>query len=162
MVPQANFAAGDLRQDLQKTCGLEPEYFDAVVLVEVYEHIPPQDCPLVLENLRALLCSQGTLIVSVPTEALPPSNLHYRHFGPGQCEDELAQAGFVVDKVVGQHDLSLLGKWLFSQGLDRLLNNGLLEPVILTRLRRKLFMRFCNRTDPSGPCGRYILIAHKA
>ena len=51
LVPDGIFFVADLREDLTVGNLLREEEFDAVVLVEVYEHIPPEDCPRVLENL---------------------------------------------------------------------------------------------------------------
>jgi len=163
LVPQGRFMQADLRQSgLAAEKGLKPGSFDAVVLVEVYEHIPPADCPQVLANLHSLLKPGGAFIISVPTTRLPLSKLHYRHFSKGECEAELRQAGFSPNKVIGQHNLSAYGRWLTSKGMDRFLNNGILEPVILSRIRRKLYMRHLNRTDPNEPCGRFIVVANKA
>lgn len=161
LVPQGRFMQADLRHDLVAEKGLAPESFDAVVLVEVYEHIPPEDCPRVLANLRRVLKPGGRLIISVPTTRLPLSKLHYRHFEPGQCEAEIAAAGFKPKKVIGQYRLSAFGRWLMSDGLERLLSNGVLEPVLLKRLRRRLYLRHCNRVPAGLPCGRYIIVAHK-
>lgn len=118
MVPEGTFFAGDLRKDLIAAYGLRPGQFDAVVMVEVYEHIPPEDCAIVLANVRDVLCQGGLLLVSVPSKRLPPSNLHYRHFNRGELEEELAAAGFTVQKVIRQHRLDRVTDWALSDQVE--------------------------------------------
>jgi SAM-dependent methyltransferase len=161
LVPQADFLPADLREDLLELPGLAPDSFDAAVLVEVYEHLPPADCPLVLANLHRLLKPGGLLIVSVPTKLLPPSKLHYRHFDRGEAEGELEQAGFRILKVIGQHRLDALGRLVLHRGWDYLLHNGVLELAALGPIRKKIFMRHGNRVPEGLPCGRYILVSRK-
>jgi 2-polyprenyl-3-methyl-5-hydroxy-6-metoxy-1,4-benzoquinol methylase len=161
MVPAGDFRSGDLRRDLVADYGFAPGSFDAVVLIEVYEHIPPEDCPAVLANVMNLLKPGGTFLVSVPTKLVPMSNLHYRHFDPGELERELQAAGLAVEKVLGQHRVGGWADLLMGDALDNLLNNGWLQPVILKRLRRKLYQSRCNRVSPAEPCGRFIALARK-
>lgn len=162
LVPDGRFMQADLRQDLVADKGLNEASFDAAILVEVYEHIPPQDCPLVLANVVRLLKPGGVFIVSAPTKLVPMSNLHYRHFDPGELEAELNAAGLTPYATLGQHRLGGFCGFLASPGLDRWLNNGVLEPVILKRLRRKLYDRHCNRAAAGQACGRYIVAARRA
>jgi SAM-dependent methyltransferase len=161
LVPKGKFLSGDLRRDLAAEQGLAPGSFQAVVLIEVYEHIPPQDCPAVLANLSALLAPDGLLLISAPSKLLPLSNLHYRHFDPGQLEEELRAAGFSVQGTMGQHRQGGWAAWLMGDALDNLLNNRWLQPVILKRLRRWMYQRYLNRLPAGAPCGRFIVAAHK-
>jgi 2-polyprenyl-3-methyl-5-hydroxy-6-metoxy-1,4-benzoquinol methylase len=162
LVPQGRFFQADLGGDIDAIECLAPDSFDAAVLVEVYEHIPPEKCARALANLRHLIKPGGRLIISVPTIQLPMSKLHYRHFKAGQCEAELCKAGFELNKVIGQHALSAYSRWLLSNFVERSINNGVLEPVVLNRIRQRIYMRNFNRVDPEQPCGRFIIVAHKA
>jgi SAM-dependent methyltransferase len=159
LVTDGTFLAGDLREDLTLNCGLEERQFDAVVMIEVYEHIPPKDCPVVLENLAHLLRSGGKLIISVPSKSLPLSKLHYRHFERQEFERELEMAGFGVQEIICQHRIDRLTRWLLSDRIDGLLNNRWLQPVFLKRWRRRLYMRYSNVVSNGTDCGRFIAIA---
>jgi SAM-dependent methyltransferase len=153
LVPQADFLRADLGDDLLELPGLAPDSFDAAVLVEVYEHLPPRDCPQVLANLHRLLKPGGLLIVSVPTKLLPPSKLHYRHFDRGEAEGELEQAGFRILKVIGQHRLDALGRLVLHRGWDYLLHNGVLELAALGPIRKKSSCATATACPKACPAG---------
>ena len=89
------------------------------------------------------------------------SKLHYRHFEEAAFREELEAAGFEVDRVLRQHRLGGFAEKLLSPKLDRVIENGWLEPTFLKRLRRKLYMRFANGVDPQRPCGRYLAVCRK-
>lgn len=159
MVPEGMFFVADLRDDLVANYGLNKSQFDAVVMVEVYEHIPPEDCTVVLANIYNILRPGGTLIISVPSKLLPVSKLHYRHFDRGEFERELEIAGFHVRKMIYQHHISYFTRWLLSDKVDRFLNNSWFQPIFLKRLRRYLYMRYANVVKGELHCGRFIAVA---
>ncbi len=159
MVPQAQFFVGDLRQPLRPQHPSMAQPFDVVVMVEVYEHIPPPDCPAVLHNLRQVMRPDGTLIISVPSRQVAMSNLHYRHFDEPLIRAELAAAGFVLQTMLYQHKLSWLTKLLLSDRTEAVLDNGWLQPVFLKRLRQVVYMKYLNVSPQPTACGRYIAIA---
>ena len=159
LVPEGEFFVADLRHDLVATYGLQEEQFQAVVMVEVYEHIPPEDCLTVLANIRQVLRVGGTLIVSVPSLKLPMSQLHYRHFDEDQIRDEITKSGFSVQKTIYQHGQDFLTHLLLSDIVEGVLNNKWLQPVFLKRLRRHWYMKYGNIARHSQQCGRYIIIA---
>ena len=161
LVPDGAFFVGDLRKNLQDSYGLVKNKFDAVVMVEVYEHIPPEDCPDVLVNVRGVLKPGGTLIISVPSKLLPPSKLHYRHFERSEFEQELQAAGFCIRKMVCQHRLNSFSNWLLGDRVENFLFNQWLQPVFLKRWRRRIYMRYLNFVGENMPCGRYIAIVEK-
>jgi SAM-dependent methyltransferase len=70
--------------------------FDALLLVEVLEHIPDGAVVPFLEHLRARVAPGGVLIVSVPSANVPVNPKHYRHYDPPSLEDALARGGFEV------------------------------------------------------------------
>ena len=55
LVPEGRFLVGDLSNDLIAHYGMKAGQFDTVLLIEVYEHLPPEVCPNVLTNLRRVL-----------------------------------------------------------------------------------------------------------
>lgn len=163
LVPEGKFLVGDLRQNLVLKYGLRERQFDVVTMIEVYEHIPPEDCPTVLANIRQVLQPGGILIVSVPSSSsLTVSELHYRHFSQNELEQELATAGFRVRKTVRQHRVSRLTNWLLSDKVEGILNNSWLQPVVLKRLRRYWYMKFANVVSKERECQRFITIAELA
>jgi 2-polyprenyl-3-methyl-5-hydroxy-6-metoxy-1,4-benzoquinol methylase len=159
MVPEATFFTGDLRKDLTKYYDLHAAQFDAVTMVEVYEHIPPDDCPAVLANLHTVLRPGGRIIISVPSNLLPPSDLHYRHFSQDEFKREIAAAGFRIKKIIFQHSMGRLINWLLSDAVERILNNQWLQPVVIKRLIRSLYMNYANVVSAGDRCGRYIAVA---
>ena len=162
MVPEGKFFVADLRDDLVENFGLNKGQFDAVVMVEVYEHIPPEDCAVVLANVYNILRMEGTLIISVPSKLLPPSKLHYRHFDRGEFEQELEVAGFQIRKMIYQHHMGDFTSWLLSDKIERFLNNNWIQPIFLKRLRRYLYMRYSNVVKNERHCGRFIAVATRS
>jgi 2-polyprenyl-3-methyl-5-hydroxy-6-metoxy-1,4-benzoquinol methylase len=162
MVPQASFIAGDLRKDLIAEYGLPRDHFDAVVMVEVYEHIPPEDCSGALSNVYGVLRPGGMIIISVPSKRLPPSALHYRHFHQHEFEREIEEAGFEIERVIYQHRLGRLTDWLLSQRVEGFLNNRWLRAICLKRLRRRLYMRYSNVVKDGSKTGRFIAVARRS
>jgi 2-polyprenyl-3-methyl-5-hydroxy-6-metoxy-1,4-benzoquinol methylase len=159
MVPEATFFSGDLRKDLTVHYQLQPAQFDAVTLLEVYEHIPPDDCPTVLANLHTVLRPGGRIIISVPSNLLPPSDLHYRHFSQDEFRREIEAAGFKIKKIIFQHSMGRFINWLLGDSVERILNNQWLQPVVIKRLIRSLYMNYANVTSAGDRCGRYIAVA---
>jgi 2-polyprenyl-3-methyl-5-hydroxy-6-metoxy-1,4-benzoquinol methylase len=160
LVPEGRFFQADLRQPIDPA-KLQPAAFDAAVMMEVYEHIPPEDCPAVLHNIHTLLKENGRFIISVPTHLQPPSQLHYRHFNPADLQAELTAAGFTIHTMFGQNRLSTFTKLFMSDQMERLLDNQWLQPVFLKRLRKVWYVRFANRA-PLDQSQRIIAIAQKS
>lgn len=76
------------------------EEFDIAILMEVLEHIPPDNIPIAISELWQALKTKGRLLVSVPTTNLPPSEKHYRHFTIESLEN-LFTPMFQITKIVG-------------------------------------------------------------
>lgn len=79
MVPDARFHCGDVTDiEFSKKFGRP---FDAAILVEVIEHIRPDECAGALATIRDLLRPGGTLVLTTPSTNTPNTNpAHYRHF----------------------------------------------------------------------------------
>jgi SAM-dependent methyltransferase len=160
-VPQGSFFVADLSSDLRHQSPKDLPTFDAVTLIDVYEHIPSKACPTVLNNLRSLIREDGILILSVPSAYQAVDEEHERHFTLNVVKDELEACGWRAETVLYQHRLGLLTKLLFSRTLDRFLNNYWIQPLILKRLRRKMFQWFCNRVPDGKAYGRLLVRARK-
>ena len=85
------------RLDITEPHDLPPS--DTAILMEVFEHIPPEDCRDFLEGLRKLLQPGGTLLLTVPHVNQPLEPKHYRHFTEETIRNALSDF-FVVKEVV--------------------------------------------------------------
>ena len=92
--PGITFVAADLK-DLHL-----PASYDAIVLIEVLEHFPPQDVQLILRNLALHLKPEGQLIVTVPSVNLPVSPKHYQHFNEMNLHQTL-EGHFIIREITG-------------------------------------------------------------
>jgi len=161
LVPEARFFVADLRKSLLATLRVGQGHFDAVLMVEVYEHIAPNYCPDVLGNIFTVLRPGGTFIITVPSKHLPPSNLHYRHFHWDEFKKELEVAGFRINRLICQHRIDRMTGWLLCDTVERFLNNRWLQPVFLKRLRRRFYMKYANVVNDQRRCGRFIAVAER-
>lgn len=92
MAPSGRFHCGDVRD--QAFLESFPQKFDAVVLVEVIEHIPPADTVEALQNVISRLREDGTFVLTTPHVNFPNNNpQHYRHFTPELLGDILEKVG---------------------------------------------------------------------
>ncbi|MEM1510032.1 MAG: class I SAM-dependent methyltransferase [Thermofilaceae archaeon] len=95
--PKAKFFHQDLRS-LRL-----PYKFDAIVLLEVLEHIPPSDVSIVLKNLHDVLKDTGVLIISVPTTNAAVPLKHYQHFTKSTLTELLRKNNFKVREIIGYY-----------------------------------------------------------
>ncbi|MBT3407297.1 class I SAM-dependent methyltransferase [Candidatus Woesearchaeota archaeon] len=54
--------------------------FDAIILLDVLEHLYPKEIPKVLKIIKENLTEKGKLIITVPTKNLELHKKHYQHF----------------------------------------------------------------------------------
>jgi len=107
--------------------------FDVVTLIEVAEHIPP-------DNLHKFICCVieymrpgGYLICTVPSINIPIPKKHYQHFSSQMMIDVVAKAGLEVI-----HSEMIDGTSFFFRMLKRLFFNKLFY-VSSSRLHNYLF-----------------------
>lgn len=74
------------------------ETFDAFTLIEVLEHIPPEEIPSFLATLQKSLGAGGKGIITVPSVAVPVNRKHYQHFSEESLKKTLAPY-FTVESV---------------------------------------------------------------
>lgn len=92
MVTKAKFFCCDVRDEQFRSAF--PELFDAVVFIEVIEHIPPDDCVEALQNIASYVKPGGVLVLTTPSTNIPNNNPHhYRHFTEPILRDLVSQAG---------------------------------------------------------------------
>ncbi|KKQ42348.1 MAG: Methyltransferase type 12 [Microgenomates group bacterium GW2011_GWC1_37_8] len=56
------------------------EEYDAALLIEVLEHLPPKDTRKFLFNLHHSLSSKSSVLVTVPHSNIPVQSKHFTHF----------------------------------------------------------------------------------
>lgn len=86
---------------------------DAAVLMEVLEHIPPDQCAAFVAGLRRRMRPDAPLLVTVPHRNKPVEYKHFRHFDIASATAELAPH-FTVEEAVpferrGWHRKLVLG-----------------------------------------------------
>lgn len=148
LVPQAQFTSADLRE-----LPYEDGMFDLVYLIETLEHIPPEVVPDILNELSRVLKPKGKLVVTVPSDHLPPGPKHYQHFSPTSLRKALSSA-FSVDEMMGQdrttfHPFKLL--YAFA-------DNKLFEIRPLKRwYNRTIWPKYFNRTEADSRVARRLI-----
>ena len=101
--PEWTFHAGTLTPLITTHAGV----FDQIVLIEVLEHIPPDEVSAVLRQVSQLLKTDGRLIVTVPSTLVNVSAKHYQHFDSRSLRDVL-DTTFDVENVVG---MNVASRW---------------------------------------------------
>jgi 2-polyprenyl-3-methyl-5-hydroxy-6-metoxy-1,4-benzoquinol methylase len=92
LVPKARFHCGDAR-DASFQAEF-PDPFDAAILVEVIEHIPPKDCVDVIRNITQQIKVGGLFVLTTPSVNWPNTHpQHYRHFDEKSLREMVAEAG---------------------------------------------------------------------
>ena len=104
LTPKAQIYCGDVR-DADFSARF-PQPFDAVVLVEVIEHIPPNDCVKAIRNIAATIKVGGTFVLTTPATNVPNTNpQHYRHFDEQTLRSLIADAGgLTINSIEGYGD----------------------------------------------------------
>ena len=126
--PEIEFLCGDIAE---RTSG--DEKFDVITLIETLEHVPPDRMAGFVDALRRLLKTDGTLLVSVPSQNLSLNRKHYQHFSLSSLDATLRPSF----EITQHHFLNRISRW------DRLLKLALTnryfilnEPRLLNALYR--------------------------
>ncbi len=155
LVPDAQFMQADIRL-LQQMPELHNR-FDVAIHIEVLEHIPTEYHAEVLQGIYRVLRAQGTLILTVPSKAMPINKWHYKHFELNEIIQLLTINGFVVKQVLYQDHRSRL----FSPIIWNLLSNKLYDLRFARFLLRNIYLRHFNITTDPQKAGRFILQVEK-
>lgn len=101
LVPKAQFSRADVTSP--EFHQQFPDKFDAVALIEVIEHIRPNECVQAIRNIVAPLKSGGTFVLTTPSENLPleVNELHYQHFTEKKLRDMITACGLKVVSIEG-------------------------------------------------------------
>lgn len=144
---QDRFIAGDIAD-------LSQSQYDSGSLVEVYEHIPPQECPRFITNIANSLKPDAPLFVTVPSVEKKIPAKHYRHFDFATLIAEFG-GEFTVEEIFGFERNNY-----FSRRLTRLLKNR--SWVVETkRTNRYLVNKLRAKHSQIDGCGRIGLVLRK-
>lgn len=126
--PKLDFFCGDITDPKL----LDGE-FDAVTLIDVLEHIPPQTRPRFVQAVATRVRPGGALLVTVPSLNAPVSKKHYEHF------NELA-----LDRALGEEIAVIRSQYLNRECFrSRLLRRVLTNNVFILNNRRIVSRLYC-------------------
>jgi SAM-dependent methyltransferase len=146
--PHVKFTRGDITDET-----LFAERFDVITLIETLEHVPPVQLPGFVKGLRALLKSDGRLILSVPSRNLNLVRKHYQHFSRDSLRASLAPR-FEISE---HYFLNRISGW------DRLLRALLVNRYFILnepRLLNAIYRRYEKRLLPASEsdCKRICVV----
>ena len=156
LVPEAEFILGDIR---------DPSFFenrsefDAVILVEVIEHVPPDECSKLLQDVAKFVKSNGTIVVTTPSVNLPNNNPgHYRHFTK-EILAELVQSipELKIELIEGYGNLEVERK-LYRY--KKLIDNKYWTIKPLKRWLSRRYLPHCKST-PIETCHGFVVVLNK-
>jgi SAM-dependent methyltransferase len=126
--------------------------YDLMLCVETLEHIPDEVIPSFVETMSRKLRPEGRLIVTVPSDVLPVSRKHYRHYNRSLLETQM-RGLFDVEQVEYIHDPSPFGY--------RMIESALINRLFVlnhTALRTALFGLYKQRYRQTTPDkGEHVL-----
>ena len=124
------FVAGDI-------CDQAEDQFDSASLVEVAEHVPPDDLKRFVQGIAATLKPGGRLLVTVPHANRPVQKKHFQHFN---FDKALAtfQPEFEVESIKGFERLTKIEKWVRRLLVNRTytVNHPIAVNAVLSPLQR--------------------------
>lgn len=128
------------------------ETYDAITLVEVFEHIPIEDTKKFVTQLAALLSDGGRIFLTVPHKNKPLQDKHFQHFDLDLLTQYYGEL-FEIEEVVWFEKRTLATKII-----NKLLSNSFvtLQHKGLKQLLYFLYMRFGFIAD-AQTCGRIFL-----
>jgi SAM-dependent methyltransferase len=124
--------------------------YDIALLIEVFEHIPPDLGDRFLQAVANLLEDNGTLLLTVPHSNMPTEPKHYRHFSIATLSRCL-EPYFEIVETLPFEQIDWRKAWLDLILTNKLfiLNSGKLKNVIYRYYKKHLFYakseRSCKR-----------------
>ncbi|WP_254279263.1 class I SAM-dependent methyltransferase [Haloarcula marina] len=132
--------ASALNPDIEYRClditddeRLASESYDVATLIEVLEHIPPDDLPSFLDGVVDALGAHGSLVVTVPHENKPTQEKHFQHFSGRELERLLEPHFDRVEMIpfdqIGSLGLRVARKLLGGRGNHVVVTNDTLNQM---------------------------------
>lgn len=117
-------------------------FFDAVAMLDVYEHISKKDSKKVIDEIYRVMKMGGGLVISVPVnEDLKKMNkdgtnlnMHVRQFTPKSLKKELMKSGF---RVLKEDCLYAFKKYYFIKTAIAKILPGIRKPNVLILYLKK-------------------------
>lgn len=148
--PALDFRCVDLRsQELDST-------YDVVTLIEVLEHIPPDDIDSFLATVTDTLTPQGRAVITVPHENKPVQDKHFQHFSGAELRD-IVNPYFESIDLVPFDDINAIGLKLARKFIG-----GRGDNVVVTNdwVNQRFFTLYLNRYlyASEANCGRIAAV----
>lgn len=158
MVPQGRFMCCDVTDS--QFIQTFPELFDAIIFVEVLEHISPENCVAALKNIIRCLKIDGYFVLTTPSTNRPNDNIqHYRHFDEKTLRELINETGeLIVESIEGYGDISLENQ---HYGLARWVNNQYYVIKPLLHLLQERYRRLCSSSTSLEKCTGLIVTMRK-
>ena len=158
MVPKGRFICGDVRDPAIAAQIDGP--FDAVVFIEVIEHIPPRDCRDALDLIARQLKPGGTLVLTTPSVNFPNDNpQHYRHFDEATLRDLIdARSGFRIEHIEGYGDVPAADRY---HRVARWIDNRYWVIKPARRWLQARYRRQIGKPTQQQRCHGFIVVAHR-
>lgn len=151
--PNAEFLCGRLGADLRIA-----EPCDLVTLVEVLEHIPPEEIVAFVQASFGLLRPGGCMLVTVPHANRPVQKKHFQHFTGSSLRQVVeAAVGPQLSQVTLRYIDAQPGiwrRWLAKAARNRWFT---IEPLFQRELRRRLELEYI----PEERGGRIVAMFHR-
>lgn len=122
---------------------LTDKIFDFIFFIETLEHIPPENIPAVLSELKRVLKDDGTILISTPSTLIPKSPKHYQHFTVESLNEIFLKNGFLIERIWGNDRKSSV-----FDNIYRLADNRFYEIKFLRKwLNLKIYPKFLARSE---------------
>jgi 2-polyprenyl-3-methyl-5-hydroxy-6-metoxy-1,4-benzoquinol methylase len=132
-----------LYKDLNQISGIS---FDAVVAVEVLEHLSDHALVGVLSGLHSILADDGIFIVTVPTTNVPLIPKHYRHYTVDLLRKQTSGL-FLILQTKFVHHLGMASSLIRHMIINRFF---VLTSKPCLRLAAMLYRKFSMYAEPSS------------
>jgi 2-polyprenyl-3-methyl-5-hydroxy-6-metoxy-1,4-benzoquinol methylase len=148
--PNIDFRVSDIRE--------MDETFDAVLAIEVLEHIPDDQISWFVKCLEERTNSNGYVIICVPSTVLPLNKKHFRHYDLNTFEKQLFESGANLEII--NVDYIYKNRHIVNFLLRAMMNRFfLLEITFFNDLLWKYVWKHLRITKPNN--GRRIVILCK-
>ena len=156
--PESTFKVADLTSEEVIPFHDGEESPQAIVMVEVLEHIHPKHYPNVLGRLHSIIAPNGRFVISVPSKDLPLNEpWHYLHFSEEDFQTVLEENGWNIEERIYNHRLAHPISWFMQYGW-RYIDNRLWRFHFLCGWFAKRYMRCCNICKANQKPGRFIFV----
>lgn len=131
--------------------------FDVITMIEVLEHIPPDEIPRFLRGVSSSMNENSKLVITVPHLNKKIIDKHYQHFSVDTLRKTLEPV-FNVEKIVPFDRISKFnGRFLKLLGYTG--SNYLITSKALNSFLYKRILHGCLTEQPESMCGRLLAVA---